>query len=194
MTLNACHLTSRSFDNQSSTSSRSAVTSPVTKADDDYSTMSTPPFRPIENEFNESSLMSELMAADENGVSFSAPSRNKSSASVVEEMLNYCLNNRNKLIKLINLLTSAFSNDNNINISVKLCIEQYKLKSPQIRGVWGSDVPNNFDNRVQHNDNISFPINGYVFAPLAIFLEGFVSRSHCLHFVLFKFFFKYCKY
>ena len=46
------------------------MTSPVEKADDDYSTMSTPPFRPIETEFNESSLMSELMAADENGVGF----------------------------------------------------------------------------------------------------------------------------
>ena len=65
---NAINLDCRSFDNQSPATTRSSVTSPTTKADDAYSTMSTPPFRPIENEFNESSLMSELMAADENGV------------------------------------------------------------------------------------------------------------------------------
>ena len=61
----------RSSENISPTAPRSSVTSPIGKADDEYSTMSTPPFRPIENEFNESSLMSELMAADENGVQYS---------------------------------------------------------------------------------------------------------------------------
>eukprot|EP00795_Rhopilema_esculentum_P012809 gene12809-3548_t len=58
---------SRSFDNQSTDSSRSAVTSPIMNGGDELSTMSTPPFRPLESEFNESSLMSELMAADEQG-------------------------------------------------------------------------------------------------------------------------------
>ncbi len=51
----------------SSHSSRSAVTSPIIRIDEN-SVMSSPVIRPIENDFNESSLMSELMAADEQGV------------------------------------------------------------------------------------------------------------------------------